>query len=142
MGTSGIEVPVIMIIKNSKIIYYHPNQDHAHLSKVTLHLSEEAARSIIIFSTAYFVVPYGFVQLPVRMGNAGLVKFKEMVQKVCHLGKPGGLVIEEQKVKPLHIHVSKRSQKGSKSGYFCHKNGTKNLFGIWINACSVFLIQR
>ena len=28
-----------------------------HLSKVTLHLSEEAARSIIIFSTAYFVVP-------------------------------------------------------------------------------------
>ena len=34
------------------------------LSKVTLHFSEDAAKSIIIFSTAYFVVPYGFVQLP------------------------------------------------------------------------------
>ena len=28
-----------------------------HLSKVTLHFSEDPARSIIIFSTAYFVVP-------------------------------------------------------------------------------------
>ena len=40
-----------------------------YLNRETAHLESEPARSIIIFSTVYLVVPYGFVQPPAAGGK-------------------------------------------------------------------------